>query len=399
MHPNVEPFRLYDNNFIWKANLQMATSNPPHDHVHETPKSSSTYTYPFAASPDIIRSNQKDAYFQSVLLENLSTILRRLYGSRFAHKWDSEARTFTELLYLGLTTFIGNRTLGEEYCDIYQVENGTQKLPAVGRRAGYILSAVLLPYTLSKVLPSIRSRIRSLIERNLSRPSSNKSSSFSSRFQQYILDNLSTITSISTSPIFALSISIFYFTGSYYHLSKRLFGLRYIFSKHLAPSEQRVGYEVLGVLLIFQMILQGYLHIQNTISATLPNEGSSAMLDDGVEIGLSSAEQKPQQSGTIPSSSNADTTPRLRISQTTHTPLPPSEKPRYDLSDTSTLAWLQPQQQRKCTLCLEPMKDPSVTTCGHVFCWTCILDWVNEKPECPLCRQGVLGQHVLPLRG
>jgi len=374
----------------------MAASGLANDHVYDAPKVSSTqsYTYPFAASPDIIRSNQKDVYFQGVLLENLSTILRRLYGSRFAHRWDSEARVFTELLYLGLTTLIGNRTLGEEYCDIHQVESLSQKLPAIGRRGGYILSAVLLPYTLSKVLPTLRSRIRLRLERSLSRTPKD---SMRYRLQHYILENLSTITSISTSPIYALSLSIFYFTGSYYHLSKRLFGLRYMFSRHLAPSEQRVGYEVLGVLLILQMAVQAYLHIHNTIITSLPTEGSSATLDDGVEISLST-HQGSQESESPQAPAKADTS-RLRVSHTTHTPLPSSANPRYDLSDTSTLAWLQPKQQRKCTLCLEPMKDPSVTTCGHVFCWTCILDWVDEKPECPLCRQAVMGQHVLPLRG
>lgn len=375
----------------------MTTFNFPNTHAHDAAKPSRTspsYTYPYAASPDIIRSNQKDTYFQSILLEQLSTILRRLYGSRFAHKWDSEARTFTELLYLGLTTFIGNRTLGEEYCDIYQVENGSQKLPAIGRRAGYILSVVLLPYSLSKLLPSLRSRIRLRLEASLARTSK---SSLRYRLQTYIVENLSTITSIATSPIYALSLSIFYFTGSYYHLSKRLFGLRYIFSKSIAPSEQRVGYEVLGVLLVLQMAVQAYLHVHSTITTILPTEGASAILDDGIEVGLLS-NQEAQGTSDVEPTERADSS-RLRISQTTHTPLPPTMNPRYDLSDASTLAWLQPKQQRKCTLCLEPMKDPSVTTCGHVFCWTCILDWVEEKPECPLCRQSVLGQHVLPLRG
>ena len=372
----------------------MGSSTATDDQVHNTPAAATAtrYDYPYAASPDIIRSNQKDNYFQGVLLEQLSTILRRLYGSRFAHNWDTEARTFTQLLYLGLTTFIGNRTLGEEYCDIYQVENnGSQKLPVVGRRSGYILSAVLLPYTLSKALPPLRARIRLRLEHNLSRASK---SSLRYRVQAYILENLSAITAISTSPIYALSLSIFYFSGSYYHLSKRVFGLRYIFSKHLAPSEQRVGYEVLGFLLVLQIAVQTCLHVRSTLSTQLPSEGPSAVLDDGVEIGLSPSQQMTD----VGAPENADSS-LLRISQTTHTPLPPSDGPRYDLLSADTLAWLQPKQQRKCTLCLEPMKDPSVTTCGHVFCWTCILDWVDEKPECPLCRQGIMGQHVLPLRG
>jgi Pex2 / Pex12 amino terminal region len=127
------------------------------------------YQYPFAASPDIIRSYQKDAYFQGILLEQLSNILRKLYGARFAHTYTSEAGTFSELLYLGLTTFVGNRTLGEEYCDIVQVEDDTLRLPSLQRRAGYILSnpASLLADSRATGLPTARAyeaRIKSTKE-------------------------------------------------------------------------------------------------------------------------------------------------------------------------------------------------------------------------------------------
>ncbi|PWN43333.1 hypothetical protein IE81DRAFT_322630 [Ceraceosorus guamensis] len=56
---------------------------------------------------------------------------------------------------------------------------------------------------------------------------------------------------------------------------------------------------------------------------------------------------------------------------------------------------------RRCTLCMEsraPQKGSSaVTECGHVFCWVCILGWLREKPECPLCRQHLNPSHVLPI--
>lgn len=34
---------------------------------------------------------------------------------------------------------------------------------------------------------------------------------------------------------------------------------------------------------------------------------------------------------------------------------------------------------RKCALCLEERTASSVTECGHVFCWTCVVGWAREK--------------------
>jgi peroxin-10 len=202
-----------------------------------------------------------------------------------------------------------------------------------------------------------------------------------------------------------MSLAVFYFSGAYYMLSKRLFGLRYIFTRKLTESDQRVGYEVLGILLVLQMLVQGYIHVQDTRrnvqSTNLPSNaaalaGGSAIIDGGIEIDTDETIHAPllfeTHHGTDPAAQ------QNHLSKVTHTPLPPNSH-RYDLDDPEIMQWINSKQQRKCTLCLEPMKDPSVTTCGHVFCWTCITDWLREQPMCPLCRQSALVQHVLPLRG
>ena len=379
--------------------------------------SSPRFEYPFATSPDIIRSHQKDAYFSGAVHEHVANLLRKIYGARFSHTYTSETHVLSELLYLGLTTLVGNRTLGEEYCDIVQVEGENGKLPALGRRAGYILSYILGPYALGRILPAFRRRIKAKLEANLRRYArlhakaqqwarekggegeKAPSTPIAARLQGYILRNLDTITS--PSPMYALSLATFYFSGSYYHLSKRIWSLRYIFTRQVQPSESRAGYEVLGVLLVLQMAVQAYLHLQNTVTGDGVNTaslgagtGATAIVGGGVEVSLD-PNAYSTNNALLFDTANPSTTP-TELQTWTHTPL--ADKPRYELSNEGTMGWIS-GGNRKCTLCLEEMKDPSVTTCGHVFCWICISDWAREKPECPLCRQSCLAQHVLPLRG
>ncbi|MCJ1227531.1 peroxisome biogenesis factor 10 [Toensbergia leucococca] len=368
-----------------------------------------SYNYPFAAAPDIIRSNQKDTALQASLQAQLTTILRSLYGSRFTHTHTPLLETSTSLLYHALTTLLGNRTLGEEYTDMIQIDAATLSLPPFTQRLSYILSTILLPYTLSKFLPSLRARIRKSLETSLQKPNHNAQQQHQKQpqtltytLQSYLLQNLTTLTS--PSPLYALSLAIFYFTGSYYHLSKRIFRLRYIFTKRLDPSDQRVGYEVLGVLLVLQMAVQSWIHMHDTLGSRAPVlanvgnlAGGSAVVGGGVEIGLG-ANVDGGGNELIFEESAAREGGSGRIAEVTNTPIL-HEKARYNLQDDNLMGWIQGRQQRKCTLCLEELKDPSATTCGHVFCWTCIADWIKEKAECPLCRQAILAQHVLPLRG
>lgn len=373
------------------------------------------YNYPWATSPDIIRAHQKDAYMTGTISTQLSTILRELLGARFAHKYSTTTTHLSELLYLCMTTLLGNRTLGEEYCDVIQVEADTLRLAGLVRRVGYIASVVFSPWILSKSLPAFRRKLRAKLERNTTRERhkleqrqaySDKTipSPLSLRFQEYILEHIDALTSLS--PIYAVSLAAFYFTSSYYHLSKRIFQLRYIFTKKIAPNEQRVGYEVLGLLLVLQMAVQATLHIRETLFSTSPDEADkpihakssqAVQVGGGVELAMGGDHLLLSDLDLHSATHHPNPT---TFERNTNTPMVDSnENPHFQLDDPEVMAWIPEGQQRKCTLCLEPFKDPSVTTCGHVFCWTCVQDWVREKPECPLCRTAIPGNKVLPLRG
>lgn len=52
----------------------------------------------------------------------------------------------------------------------------------------------------------------------------------------------------------------------------------------------------------------------------------------------------------------------------------------------------------KCTLCLDNYKDKSVTWCGHMFCWSCITQYLEKNPECPQCRKKAFPNQVIFLQ-
>ncbi|PTB46764.1 hypothetical protein M441DRAFT_182496 [Trichoderma asperellum CBS 433.97] len=366
------------------------------------PSASSTTPYPFATAPDIVRSHQKDAYFTGHLANSFTDLYRRLFGARSAHSLAPELRTSAALLYFALTTLPGNRTLGEEYCDLVQVDAASSlALPGLRTRAAYIAGTVLLPYLAGRILPALRARLRRLLDRRLATlRQQGKAKSRQARVCEYLSAHLSSITS--AAPFQAVVLALFYFNGTYYELTKRLLSLRYVFTRTVPDTPDRGGYELLGILLAIQMGVQAFLHVRDTFSSTASAaQRERAGFHSGeVEVSLSHNNTYSASNNDLLLSgagSNGPQASKLDIARVTNTPTS-SGVPRFNLENEKHMGYIKGSQQRKCTLCLEEMKDPSATQCGHVFCWECIGDWVREKPECPLCRREAMVQHILPLR-
>lgn len=139
---------------------------------------------------------------------------------------------------------------------------------------------------------------------------------------------------------------LFYLNANKYQISKRFTNINYILiRKWLQTSHSLYGYKILGIIQIIQLLI--------TFSITLHNYVSN----------LKAESEKP-------------------VSRTGFT-----KKCSEEL-----------QNGPNCVLCLEARKHPSLTTCGHIFCWECILEWLNEREECPTCREHVKKSNVLLLR-
>ena len=331
-------------------------------------------SHPFAQAADLICATQKDALHQADLQQTISDISRRLLGSRWAQTYHEEIRSLSLLLYLSSTTLLGKRSLGEEYCEIVPVEAKSHRYPSFSRRAAYVFSSGVFPYLITILVPRFAARIQSsfALRSGAGGERQEKSVLIAAGFRA--IGKLYNLTS--PAQLRALYLAAFYLQGSYYQVSKQIFQTRYIYLKSSDSAVERGGYEALGLLLLFQVIVQAISHSRSEMYGSPGNDCADRLLSEN-----GSSPQAMKLAG---------------LEDLTHTRDFSGEENCLDHPESMT--WIHGDQRRKCVLCLEHLRSPSVTACGHTFCWTCILAWIREKPECPLCRQAVTIQHALPIR-
>ncbi|SAM00653.1 hypothetical protein [Absidia glauca] len=56
----------------------------------------------------------------------------------------------------------------------------------------------------------------------------------------------------------------------------------------------------------------------------------------------------------------------------------------------------------ECNICFDTATYPVLTLCGHLFCWSCLAQWLNAQsrnPTCPVCKAGCGKDKVIPIYG
>ena len=132
----------------------------------------------------------------------------------------------------------------------------------------------------------------------------------------------------------SIKLGLFYAESTYYQISKRLLQMRYLWihaNSQKLPLTLSTTFRMISLLFISQLIIRLVTQYRNEYSTLL------AELIDLKQNSATDVTNSPDKGGS-------------------------------------------------CVLCLEQIRSPSLTPCGHLFCWVCIHSACNSKGECPCCK-------------
>ena len=279
--------------------------------------STHTLTLSPASPSQICRAAQKDHACQQNIYLELSELIKATCGVPFLLRRQQELHILCKFAYLSVTTLTGYQTLGEEYCSLLLSSPPSGAPPKFFRTLLFIIIECLAPYFFD--------RIRNLFSR---------------------LAPIDAVISLNVSPAIcslakvissnrSLPIVLFYLEGTYYHLSKRIMKMRYLWihnkSQTLPPSLS-TAFTAISFLYLFQIVVRTISLFHSDYNDLLKQLKDS---------------RSHSNSKVLPVTTSPGTT---------------------------------------CSLCLDCISSPALAPCGHLFCWDCIHHASSSKGECPCCK-------------
>jgi hypothetical protein len=315
----------------------------------------------------IIRCRQKDIEYSEHLLNKLLKFL-----DSFSHLFSinislNNIEEFSKLIFNTVNYLLRKDKLspGEEYTNISkEFKGGKFKL------VSYVISASLQNY----ILKRIHSKLIEYFEVKSQGPLIRESMS-SVKYYYLLIKNVMIKLYYEYSNFDNLlekfeemQFCLLFLEGTNYTFIQKIFGFGYFAkNKGSANHEQIIsksGFKFFGYLLLFKVLTQIY-YLVKKIFYMLKDEKQKTIDNKYSTNILQNSEPKKFN---------------VKLKYSEHT-----------LNNSEN-------KNKMCLLCLDIREGSSLTKCGHLFCWKCIIAYLQTNPQCPFCRLECNPQNVVYLK-
>jgi peroxin-10 len=322
----------------------------------------------------IIRCMQKDIEYSDHLLNKLLKVL-----DSFSHLFSlnislNNIDDVSKILFNTFNYLLRKDKLspGEEYTNISKkFIGGKFKL------ISYVIAASLQNYIFKRIHTKLLKYLETK-NKESDKSQKNNTSTYSSYSSYYtfllkkvfakLYDEISNFDNI-IEKIEEMQFCLLFINGKNYTFLQKIFGFGYTINNNSSSNQEEIisqsGFKFFGYLLLFKILMQIYFFLKKLF------------------LVLRDEKQKILNKNNLTSFQSQQETESKKLNM----------KLKY-LEKINT----SEEKNKMCYICLEIRKDSSLTKCGHLFCWKCIINYLQSNPTCPFCRQVCKPQNVVHLK-
>lgn len=286
----------------------------------------------FASAGAVVRAAQSDAVQRNALRQQMHDAVVATFGIQTAMRHRTSVLCASDALYGALSTrFFSAQSVGEQFSDIVATRNGA--LLGNGTRAALLLLECVAPHVLTQMPAfafSLRTSFRELAQsrsvRRRVRRHLRRLAAPDSAVWARVRTALEWLRA-AVPELHRLHTALFYVTGAYYDVVRRLLSVRYVENHRAPPGTPRPSYAMLGALLFARSVL----------------------------LFVAAARTQYQTATTA------------METQSSSTAVVPRADAHLDAPDY------------QCVLCMGDCNVPTILPCGHLFCWQCVASWLASN--------------------
>lgn len=344
------------------------------------------FSLPFSPQVDIIRAHTKDEEYIDLVHKNLQDVLVNILPNAMLSRprVASLISRVTRLLYHALTpNGAVPTTPGEEYASTLCVhaDKSAHRLIIPTNVTRFILAILYLVtradvlriiayiwrFFVAHVILARRAQLNGRGERIGARLNDME---FIEQTHPFPRTAVSAVLDV----VARVHLALFYWSGRYYSLADRVLRVRRVQTAAEAGGTAPVGVRILAVPVLAQLIAEALRATRRAMRRVHTPYGRDGNLNVSHKYWMEKLKAVfwPEIVAIQSRDSNTDNAS--------------ADNGAGNGAGNGSRENACRHTSKKCTLCLEVVHDPTVTTCGHVFCWDCICNWCSSNVSCYILR-------------